>query len=151
MEIHALRATISEKDLNDLARKYVPEDQPIEDLRIRLAADGVHIHGVYPLFVNVGFETRWQLGVRDGMITACLSHFKAMGIPGNVFRSAILKFIADAAKDEKWLRVEQETIVADVAGILLKNGLKARTHFTKVACGDGVITVEAEASVDMPA
>jgi hypothetical protein len=142
MEIHLLRASISEKDLNDLAARHLPEDQPIENIKIRIAADGVHLQGVYPLFVNVKFETHWQLGIRDGKVTATLAAFKAMMIPGNVFKSAILKFIADAAKGEGWLKVEQDTIIVDVDGLLLKNGLSAHTNLAKIICQDGAVVVE---------
>jgi hypothetical protein len=143
MEIHALRAIITEKDLNELAARHLPDDQPVEDITIRIAADGVRLTGVYPLFVNVRFETHWQLGVRgNGRITATLASFKAMGIPGNVFKSAILKFIADAAKGESWLSVEQDTIVVDVDGMLLKNGLNARTNIGNITCHEGAVVVE---------
>jgi len=145
MEIHSLRASISEKDLNDLVARHVPDDQPIEDVKVRINADGVHLSGVYPLFVNVKFESHWKLDIRAGKVTATLAGFKAMGIPGNVFKSAILKFIAEAAKGEPWLQVEEDTILVDVDGILLKNGLNARMNLARVICQDGVVVIESGA------
>jgi hypothetical protein len=142
MEIHVLRASISEKDLNELAARHIPEDQPIEDITIRVAPDGVYLRGVYPLFVNVKFETHWKLGIREGKVTATLASFKAMGIPGSVFKSAILKFIAEAAKGEGWLSVEQDAIIVDVDGMLLKNCLSAHTNLTTITCQDGALVVE---------
>jgi hypothetical protein len=146
MEIHSLRASISDKDLNDLAARHLPDDQPIEDVEIRITPEGVYLRGVYPLFVNVRFETHWQLGIRDKKVTATLAGLKAMGIPGSIFKSAILKFIADAAKGELWLQVDQDTILIDVEGILLKNGLNARMNLSKITCQDGLVWVESGTS-----
>jgi hypothetical protein len=142
MEIHSLRASITEKDLNDLAAKHLPDDQPIEDVEIRVTSEGVCVRGMYPLFVNVRFETHWRLGIGDKKVTATLTAFKAMGIPGNVFKSAILKFIVDAAKGEPWIKVDQDTIFLDIEAVLLKNGLNARLNLRKVTCQDGVILLE---------
>ena len=51
-------------------------------LRVRLSPAGLAITGVYPLFINVHFETLWQVGLDKGQVTARLHHFKAMGVPG---------------------------------------------------------------------
>jgi len=142
MEIHALRASITEKDLNDLAARHLPEDQPIEDIKIRISPDGVYLRGVYPLFVNVKFETHWQLGIRAGKVTATLAGFKAMGIPGSVFKSAILKFIADVAKGEPWLTAEEDAIIVDADGMLLKTGLTANLNLSRITCQEGTIVIE---------
>jgi hypothetical protein len=144
MDIHSLHISVSEQDLNQLAGKHL-RDQAIEDISIRLAADGVHIKGVYPLFINVSFETHWELGVRSGKITARLAGLRAFGVPGNVFKSAILKFVADASHKHDWLQMESDIIVADVERLLAKNGLAARTNFTAVTCREGLLVIEASA------
>jgi hypothetical protein len=141
MDIHSLRVSISETDLNQLAARHL-RDQPIEDISIRVAADGVHIKGVYPLFINVSFETHWELGVQEGKITARLAGMRAFGVPGNVFKSAILKFVGDAAESHDWLKIERDIILADVERLLVKNGLTVRTNFTTVACQEGLIVIE---------
>ncbi len=141
MDIHSLRLTVSEQDLNKLASRHL-RDQPIEDISIRVSADGIHIKGVYPLFINVSFETHWELGVQGGKITARLAGMRAFGVPGNVFKSAILKFVADAAQQHDWLQIEHDIILADVERLLVKNGLAVRTNFTAVACQDGMIVIE---------
>src|SRR2546425_10656187 len=98
MKIHALKLSLSEQDLNDLIRRYMPADHPIEDLAARIGPKGLTITGVYPLFINVHFETLWNIGVEQGQITARLEHFKAMGVPGNIFKSAIVKMFEDLAR-----------------------------------------------------
>jgi hypothetical protein len=144
MDIHALRVSVSNQDLNQLAARHL-RDQPIEDITFRVAADGIHIKGVYPLFINVKFETHWELGLQAGKITARLAGMRAFGVPGNVFKSAIMKLVADAAHKHDWLQIENDIIVADVERLLVKNGLAVRTNFTTVACQDGVIVIEANA------
>src|SRR5207248_520027 len=105
MEVQALTLSLSEQDLNDLLRKYLPPDQPIEDLAVRVTSRGLSVTGVYPLFINVHFETQWQLGLDRGQITAQLRQFKAMGVPGNIFKSAIVKMIEEVAGTEPWIRI----------------------------------------------
>jgi hypothetical protein len=144
MDFHSLRVSITEQDLNQLATRHL-RDQPVEDVSIRVAADGVHIKGVYPLFINVSFETHWELGVQEGKITARLAGMRAFGVPGNVFKSAILKFVADAAQEHDWLQMERDIILADVDRLLANNGLTARTNFTAIACQDGLIVIESSA------
>jgi hypothetical protein len=142
MEIHSLRASITEKDLNELVAKHLPEGQPVEDVKLRVTAEGVFLTGIYPLFVNVKFESHWKLGIRGGSVTATLAGFKAMGIPGTVFKGAILKFIGEAAKGEAWLQIEQDTIAIDVDAALLKNGIPTRTNLARITCQEGVVVVE---------
>src|SRR5438105_10667026 len=106
MEIYALKVSLSEQDLNDLLKKHLPADQPIEDLAVRVSPKGLIISGVYPLFIHVHFETQWELGLDKGQVTARLAHFKAMGVPGNIFKSAIVKMIEDVAGAEEWVRIQ---------------------------------------------
>ncbi|HMF18395.1 MAG TPA: hypothetical protein VKE98_14390 [Gemmataceae bacterium] len=145
MDLHALCVSISDQDLNQLAARHL-RDQPVEDISFRVAADGIHIKGVYPLFINVSFETHWQLGVQAGKVTARLAGMRAFGAPGNVFKSAIMKFISDAAHKHDWLQIENDIIVADVDRLLLKNGLAVRTNITTIACQDGVLLIESNAN-----
>jgi hypothetical protein len=142
MELHALRASVSDQDLTQLAARHL-RDQPVEDVTFRIAADGIHIKGVYPLFINVNFETHWQLGVQAGKITARLAGMRAFGVPGNVFKSAIMKFISDAAHKHDWLQIENDIVVVDVDQLLAQNGLAARTNLTSVVCQDQVLVIEA--------
>lgn len=144
MDIHSLRVSVSEQDLNQLAARHL-QDQPIEDVSVRITADGIHIKGIYPLFINVSFETHWELGVQEGKISARLAGMRAFGVPGNVFKSAILKFVADAAHQHDWLQMERDIILADVERLLVKNGLAVRTNFTAIACQDGLIVIESNA------
>ena len=100
MELHALRLSLTEQDLNDLLRKYLPKDVEVEDLRVKLSTQGIHVTGIYPFFIPVHFETIWEVGVETGHATARLASFKAMGVPGNIFKSAVVKIVEDIAKQK---------------------------------------------------
>src|SRR5947209_5347088 len=100
MELHALRLSLTEQDLNDLLRKYVPRDAEVEDLRVKLADGAIHVTGVYPFFFPVRFETVWEIGIENGHVSARLASFKAMGVPGNIFKSAVVKIVEDVARQE---------------------------------------------------
>ena len=143
MEIHRLHLTLTEQDLNDLVRNHLLDDVPVEDLEIRIGADGVRVKGVYQLFVPVSFEALWEPGVDQGRATARLSSFKTMGMPANVLKSLIMNVIADAAKKERWLDVQGDVVRVDLDQFLKKEGLHAQTRLTAIRCQGNMILIEA--------
>jgi hypothetical protein len=142
MEIQALKVVITETDLNELAQKHLPDDQSLDDVQIRIAADGITLKGKYQLFINVSFETQWEVGVQEGKLTARLANIRAMGMPGSIFKSAVLKLVGDAAKAEPWLAVEQELLIVDVDRALMTRGLRGKTNLTRVLCQAGLMIFE---------
>jgi hypothetical protein len=146
MEIQALTLAVSEKDLNDLAARHMPEALPLEELRFRLTADGLQVSGEYPLFLRVTFETHWQLGVRDGDVTARLVRFKALGLPVPVFKSVLLKLLKEAARKEDWVHFDgDDTVVVRVDRMLEGEGFPLRTNLCSIRCHDQGLVVEARA------
>jgi len=143
MEIHRLHLTLTEQDLNDLAREHLLDDVPVEDLQFRIKADGIRVTGVYQVFMPVSFEALWQLGVDQGRPTARLSSFKTMGMPANVLKSLIMNVIADAAKKEHWLDVQGDLVRLDLDLLLKKKGLQAQTRLTAIRCQANMILIEA--------
>jgi hypothetical protein len=145
MEIHALKLSLSEQDLNDLLQKHVPKDSEIEDLRVKLSDDGIHVTGVYPFFISVRFETIWEVGVQSGQATVRLASFKAMGVPGNIFKSAIMKVVENVAKKEPWIRIEGDRIVVNLEAGCAKYATPARLNLKAVKIQAGQLLVEAGA------
>ncbi|MBI3411706.1 MAG: hypothetical protein HY040_25530 [Planctomycetes bacterium] len=143
MEVHTLKLTLTDQDLNALLRKHLPPDQPIEDLQLVIDSQGLTIAGVYPLFLQVRFETRWELGVAGGLIAAQLANFKAMGVPGNIFKSAIVKIIEDLARNQPWIRAHEDSLLLDVDAAIGLHAFPARTHLTAIQCEPGCITIMA--------
>ncbi|MBM3995693.1 MAG: hypothetical protein FJ303_16300 [Planctomycetes bacterium] len=143
MELHSLKLSLTEQDLNDLARKYMPKDVEIDDLRIKLAEDGVHVTGSYPYFISVSFETIWEITVEAGHAAARLISFSAMGVPGNIFKSAVLKVVEDIAKHENWVRVVGDRFLADLELGCAKYAVAARLRLKSIVVKPGVLLVEA--------
>ena len=94
----------------------------------------MRVKGVYQVFMPVSFEVLWELGVDRGTPTARLANFRTLGMPANVLKSLIMNVIADAAKKEKWLQVEGDTVRVDVDEMLKKNGF----HVSHAADGDSL-------------
>jgi len=143
MEIHSLHVLITEQDLNELARKHMPKDVPVEDVRLRLSPEGLHVTGVYPFFINVKFETIWTVRAEHGNAVAQLTKFRAMGVPGNIFKSAIMKMIEDVAKRETWIRVSGDQLIADLDQACAKYAVAAKTHLKSIIVQTGLVVVEA--------
>lgn len=141
MEIHALNLVLTEQDLNGLVGKHLPANQPVEDLHVAITPRGVTVTGVYPLFINVRFETRWELRVENNGVAARLGHFKAMGVPGNIFKSAIMKVIEDLAREEPWLRRDGDCLWIDVEAAIVKFALPARLNLKQIDCQAGQLLV----------
>ncbi len=143
MELHALRLSLSEQDLNELLRKYVPKDADIEDLRVRLGEQCVHVTGTYPFFIPVRFETVWEVGVENGHASARLASFKAMGVPGNIFKSAVVKIVEDIARQENWIRIVGDRFLADLELGCSKYAVLAHLHLRSIVVHAGQLTLEA--------
>jgi hypothetical protein len=143
MEIHLLKMSLTEQDLNQVIKQNAPQDFPVEDLRVRVTPEGVYLQGIYPLFVNVNFETLWELDVQAGSLCARLSHFRALGIPANIFKSAILKILEEAVRTEPSLRLAGESLVLDLDKLLAEQGLAGRTHLRTISCQKGLLILEA--------
>jgi hypothetical protein len=143
MEIHSLHVLVTEQDLNELAKKYTPKDMPAEDVRLRLSPEGVHVTGVYPFFISVKFETIWHLGVEQGKAVAQLTKFRAMGVPGNIFKSAIMKMVEDIARKEPWIRVAGDQLFVDLDHFCAQYLVPAKTHLKSIIVQTGLVVIEA--------
>jgi hypothetical protein len=143
MEIQKLRLSVTEQDLNELVRRYLPKDQPVEDVQVRLTPEGVLITGKYPFFLTVKFELLWEVGVSGGLAMARLANFKAMGVPGAIFKSAIMKAIEDAAKKESWIRIAGDQVLADLEAASAKYAVAAKLRLKAISVTPGELIVEA--------
>ena len=143
MELHALRLSLTEQDLNELLRKYLPKDAEVEDLRVKLGNQCVHVNGTYPFFIPVRFETIWDIGVENGHACARLASFKAMGVPGNIFKSAVVKIVEDIAKQESWIRIVGDRFLADLESGCSKYAVLAHLHLKSIVVQPGVLLLEA--------
>jgi hypothetical protein len=143
MEIQALKLFVTEQDLNDLIGRHLPDDQPLENVKIRIAPEGVSVTGEYPLFVRVAFETLWELTARGGTVTARLSDLKAMGLPAVLFKGMVLKAIEEAVATEPWLAFDDDTIEVDIDGLLAAQGVPAKTNLNSIRCLSGAVILEA--------
>jgi hypothetical protein len=143
MELHALRLSLTEQDLNELLRKYIPKNVEVEDLRVRLGEQFLHITGVYPFFIPVRFETIWEIAVEGGHASAKLTSIKAMGVPGNIFKSAVVKIVEDIAKKENWIRIVGDRFLADLELGFSKYAVLAHLHLKSITIRPGTLMLEA--------
>ncbi len=143
MEIHALRVTVTEQDLNDLAKRHLPKDQPVEELQIGITPEGVVVQGEYSLFVPVSFETLWHPTVRDRQVHLRLVKFRALGMPVTALRGLIMNVFSTLAREEPWVRVLEDAVLLDVEAMLAKEGLTARVNLAAIRCEVGIFVLEA--------
>jgi len=146
MEIHALRVSVTEQDLNDLARRHLPDDQPVEELQISITPEGVTVQGEYPLFVSVRFETLWQPTVEDRHVHLRLVKFRALGMPVNVLKGFVMNAFSTLARKEPWVQVLEDCVRLDVEAMLAREGLTARVNLVRIRCEAGVFVLEAGVS-----
>jgi hypothetical protein len=142
MELHALRLSLTEHDLNELLRKHLPPDTEVQELRVRLSEQGIHITGIYPFFIAVRFETLWELGVEQAQVSLRLASLKAMGVPGNIFKSAVMKIFEDLGRTEHWIRVAGDRVFADLEQAMIKHAVPARLHLKTISVQPGFIMLE---------
>ena len=143
MEVLALELHLTADDLNAVVRKVLPPDSPVEDLQVMLAAGTVGVRGVYPLLVNVSFECWWEADVAQGKVRCRLTQLKAMGMPGMVFKSAVLRALQSAAKREYWLDVRGDEVHIDPEYLLARHLLPGKLNLKALQVNDGSLVLKA--------
>jgi hypothetical protein len=144
MEIQTLKLIINEDDLNSLLPQILPDDVPIEDLRIELVPEGVIVRGEYPtLLLKMPFETLWLLTTVEGRLCATLASVKVSGVGGGMLRGVLMKMIRDGTAQEEGLEVHEASLTLDIEKLLSAKGLPLRVHLTAVQCGLHNLTIEA--------
>jgi hypothetical protein len=143
MEVHVLTLHVAETDLDALAAKLLPPDAPLEDVSFQIRPEGICVKGVYPLLVNVAFESWWQIRVENGKVSANMSKLKAFGMPAMVFKSAVLKSLHELSAREYWFEVKGEEVHLDIDYLLSRFACPGRMHLRSIVCGTGIVVVEA--------
>jgi hypothetical protein len=144
MEIHALKLVLSEEGINALLDAYVPEDASVENLRVRITPEGLHILGDYPtVFGKVPFETHWEMRIVAGKVHARLVGLKVSGVPGNLFRAMVLELIQDVLDREPGIVLEEETLLIDVESVARSKKVLLRCNLRDVRCEAGRLLLEA--------
>src|SRR4051794_32760086 len=150
MEILALRLFVAEDDVNGLLARHVPADVGVENLRVRITPEGVHVLGDYPtMFLKVAFETLWALSVAAGRLEARLASVKVAGVPATLLRGVLMKVLEDAAA-RPGLRVEGESLLVDGEELLRANGFPVRLNLAEVLCSVGSLVVRAGNAEPVP-
>lgn len=143
MEIQQLTLLVTDQDLNELARKHLPDDLPVEKLEFKLTTEGLQVTGEFPVFVPVNFTTVWELGIRQGKVTARLATLRAFGLPGAVFKSMVLKLIAESVKTVPGLECDNDLVIADVERLAASEGATVRANLQSIRCQAGSMIVQA--------
>ena len=153
MEIEALRLTVSDKDLNEMIKSWMPEDVPVSAMKARIKADGISLSGTYhyeanlPLLgkktLNVDFETLWELGVTKDKIVSTLSDFEAAGLPAGVLKGVLMKTIATGVEEDPTIEVSDESVAVDLDRLLADKGIPIKTRIKALDAKKGSLTVVA--------
>ena len=144
MEIFALKLAVSEAGFNALLTEYLPEDAAVENLRVRIAPEGVYILGDYPtVFGKVPFETHWELRIVAGQVHARLVALKVSGVPGNMFRKMVLDLMQEVLANEPGIVLDQETLRIDVEKVAASKKVSLRCNLREVRCEAGRLMLEA--------
>jgi hypothetical protein len=144
MEIHQLKLVLTEEGINGLLAAYVPEGSSVENLRVRITTEGVHVFGDYSTaFGKVPFETHWDLRVLAGRVHARLVELKVSGVPGNMFRKMVLDLIQDVLDSEQGVVLEEETLRIDVDLVARSKKVSLRCNLSDVRCEAGRLLLEA--------
>lgn len=158
MELHALRLSITEEEINDWVGKALANERRLEvrDLRVALTVEGALVSGVYESrVIDVPFESLWELSVAGGRVGARLAKFRPLGgMAGKAFglvdalssgsmRSLLMQAISEAVTGEPTLKVEGDTIFCDVDGLVARHGVPLHTNLTALKCEKGQLWIEA--------
>jgi hypothetical protein len=143
VEIHALKLSVTEADLNQLAREQLSADAPVRNLRVHLETGLVRIGGDYTkLLVPIPFDTSWELSVQDRHVRVRLKDVRVIGLPAGIFRGTIMAGFGRLAAREAGIRLDNDTVVVDVDTFFKAHGVLLRTNLKSIHCSAGVIVLE---------
>jgi hypothetical protein len=143
MDIHSLRLSITEEEINALATEYSPTDSSIENLRVRLIPEGIVILGEYPtMLMRMAFETLWEVRGTVSVVEAKLATIKVSGLPARMLRGVLLKTIRDMTADKPGIRVEEDSIRVDLSQYAAAHKVQLQVNLTGVKCLAGHLVIE---------
>jgi hypothetical protein len=144
MEIHTLRLSVGEEELNELAQELSNGKSAVENLRVRLTPEGIVVLGDYPaMLMKMAFETLWEVSGMGSIVCVRLASVKVSGVPAGMLRGVLLKTIRDLLAHESGVRVEDDVIHVDLSKHVALQKLRLRIHLTAVRCALGNLTIEA--------
>jgi hypothetical protein len=144
MEIHTLKLSITEEELNELVTELPSGKSAVENLRVRLTPEGILVLGDYPsMFMKMAFETLWVVKGAGSIVESRLASVKVSGLPAGLLRGVLLKTIRDFVAQEPGVRVEGETIHIDLSKHTAMQRLRLRINLLGVRCGPEGLLIEA--------
>jgi hypothetical protein len=146
MDIQKLVIFLSDKELQELARKFQPPDAPIKNLAVQATPEGVRVSGeaATPM-LPLPFESVWRPEVtQEGRVVVQLVGLTAAGFPATLLRSLVLGLLKDAIK-EPFIETTEEAIVVDVQEFVRREKLPIEVRFAiqSVRCVQAGVVVEA--------
>ncbi|HWG46789.1 MAG TPA: hypothetical protein VN688_28760 [Gemmataceae bacterium] len=144
MDIHTLKLSITEEEINTLVAEFPSSDSAVENLRVRLTPEGIVAFGDYPaMLMKMAFETLWEVKGAGSVVEARLASIKVSGLPAKMLRGVLLKTIRDMTAQEPGVRVEDESIRIDLSKHTAIQRLRLRVNLTGVRCSSGNLVIEA--------
>jgi hypothetical protein len=144
MHVHALKLSITEQELNEWAAALPAGKSSIEDLQIRLTAEGIVVRGEYPtLLMKMAFETLWEVKGVGSIVEARLISMKVAGLPATMLRGVVLKTLSDLLGREPSVRVVEQSLYIDLSKLAVLQKLPLCIHLTTVECSPGKLVIEA--------
>jgi hypothetical protein len=144
MDIHALKLSVTDIEINTLLERFPPSDGTLENLRVRLSPEGVHILGDYPtMLLKMAFETLWEMRGVGSILEARLASIKVSGLPASLLRGVLMKTIQDMMAEEPGICIEEDCIRLDMDRHTRIQELGLRVNLTTVRCETGCLTLEA--------
>lgn len=148
MQIHALKMSITEQQLNELVADLASGHNPVQNLRVRLTPEGIFALGEYPtMLMRMAFETLWEVKGIGTLVEARLASIKVSGLPARMLRAVLMKTLRDLLTAEPGVRVVEETIQVDLSKLTAIQRLRLRIHLTEVRCDPGNLVIEAGPAV----
>lgn len=153
MHIHALKLSVTEQELNELAAAVPADKSSVQNLRVRLTPEGIVILGDYPMMLmKMAFETLWEVTGAGSIVEARLASVKVAGLPAGMLRTVLMKTLRDLLAQEPGVRVSEEAIHVDLSQHTAVQKLRLNIHLTTVQCSQGNLLIEAgQALIGEPA
>jgi hypothetical protein len=144
MEIHALKLSVTEEELNEIAVELSSSKSAVQNLRLRITPEGIVVRGDYPMMLTkMAFETLWEVKGFGRTVEARLASVKVSGLPAGMLRAVLMKTLRELLAQEPGVRVGEESISIDLSKHRAIEKLRLRIHLTAVRSTPGNLIIEA--------
>ena len=126
MRIKSLEIQLTNQDIGDIIRRYLPDNRKVRNLASQLTDEGIIVTGEYKKVIWLSFEATVQSRAHGHILELQLTDLKAAGPLGNLLRDMVMGAVAKSVCEIHGIEIAGDKIVCDLQALLAAYGYAAK-------------------------